>query len=352
MEQDTSLAANLRRNSVLTRDWPGSVLDSQRTVRLLNASGDQTPMFWCFNGAHEFPTLAEALGPQQPIVGMRSLHNVVDPSLVNSSVADELADHYASSLIKRFGRAPCIVGGVCQAALISYRIALRLQKSSVPVLRLITLEAELRYPFPGHMRLLFGRESVEYNPFITNPPDAERPPLRWWSYAFEHPDWAIVEGAHMELFVPENIASLANAVKAPTSSSSTGRTTAHRRQIERSGFPKLLGCRLSSCLRRWKLSRLKWKVTEESDEMIALEATSPSVSGDFAILPVWRRPDGGYNSIGGSNWISPIQQGQSWTCRIHRPQTAGPWRLWMVLCERGSGPVVWPVERNRKIELD
>lgn len=75
--RDQSLAANLRRLSLLTHDWPGQPLDEHGTIRLLNPDAAGPPLFWCFNGQQEFPALAAAFARQRPLVGMRSLNQIM-----------------------------------------------------------------------------------------------------------------------------------------------------------------------------------------------------------------------------------------------------------------------------------
>lgn len=57
--------------------WPGRKVGAFNHISIMNEGGSKPPLLWVFNSADEFPALAEALGPDQPLVGMRSFNGVV-----------------------------------------------------------------------------------------------------------------------------------------------------------------------------------------------------------------------------------------------------------------------------------
>jgi len=209
---EPSEARVIRHIGTLCRDWPGEVLDAGATTRVLNADGTAPPIFWTFNSGGEFPALAGQLPASQPIVGMRSLNQIVPPGkrAVTSAITD-LASHYADTLLKRFGTGPCLVGGNCQAAEIAYHIALRLLEAGAEVLGFITLDAEWRLPLPVPVKLIFGRDS-DRNPRRKFSEAQMAMRQDWWSAAFAGIEMAETPGGHGQYFRPENVPGLAQGI--------------------------------------------------------------------------------------------------------------------------------------------
>ncbi|WGW03643.1 alpha/beta hydrolase family protein [Tropicibacter oceani] len=312
--QATSLDTLLRRIGTVTRGWGGDVLDPQGSLHHVHETPMRPRLFWCFNANHEFDALAQALGAGQPLVGMRSMNKVAEPLALRSALGDALAGHYAQHLLTRFGTAPCIVGGNCQAAGLAWRVAQRLMQAGVPVLRLVTLDAQPRFPFAGHLRMLFGQDSG----FGTQDgagPIAIPQALRGWRYAAQRLDVHKVQGSHGQYFVPENVASLARAILSPA--------------------PPAAAAPLPMPSPRWRIARL-------DTAAVTLQAAAPVAQGDLAVVPVWRKEDGAIFRIEGGDWVLPLDNAPTWTCRIPRPDSPGPWGLWPVLCAMDSGPLQWP----------
>lgn len=325
-EPDLGLETNLCRLGLMMRDWPGHALTSEGAVRLLHETGTAAPVFWCFNAKAEFTLLARELGEDRPLAGMRSLSQILRVTPDTAPLLDAVASHYAGALIRRFGRAPCIVGGNCQAASIAWRVAMRLWVAGVPVLRLITLDAELHLPFPGHMRLLFGAQSPLYNPFLRQPEDpAEDParPIPWhWQRAWQSCDWGIVPGGHGAYFSPEPLAVLAKAINAD------------------SPPPRVSP----------PLGHLKWHQTGTTQTGIWVEAMAPpELAGlpDLALMPLWQGRAGGVIRHQGPDWVVPVDANGALRCHLPRPpQAEGPARVALVLCAKGLGPLGWPGKEN------
>ncbi|MDB5661193.1 MAG: hypothetical protein JWS10_3808 [Cypionkella sp.] len=197
---------------IICRNWPGERLDAKSTMRFLNPEGTASPIFWVFNAAAEFPAIANQMSPSQPIVGMRSLNMIVDSQTrANTSIVLELAKHYADTLLKRFGTGPCIVGGNCQAAEISYHVALKLLEAGVEVLCFVTLDAEWQLPLPLPVKMIFGRKSNR-NPMRTLSEPEMQIRHNWWSAAFSGVEVAETDGGHGEYFLPANIPSLVKEI--------------------------------------------------------------------------------------------------------------------------------------------
>jgi hypothetical protein len=316
---DLSLATNLRRLSLLMQRWPGSALNPDATVKALNNEAPAVPVFWCFNEMSEYEALGRAVGPQHPLVGMRSLNLVMKVTASTAPLLDALAAHYAEVLIARFGRRTCIVGGNCQAASIAWRVAMQLLIAGVPVLRLVTLDAELRVPYPGHMRLLFGAESHLYNPFLSAPADPQRPIYWHWERAWRGVDWRFIPGPHGTYFASENISFVAQAILEDHS--------------EPVFDPLVVNVEPS-----WVSAgggRGEMLVEAPASEELARRQ-------DLAVLPIWQTAQGGLIRVKTPDWIVPLGSGEVLRCCLRVPEDAVPARVLPILCQKGRGPLIWP----------
>lgn len=315
--QDIGLQANLRRISVLVRTWPGEKLDAEGAIRVLHGDGPEMPVHWCFNSAAEFPALAGALGPDRPLSAMRSLNQAISLSSGTGVAMEELAGHYAERLLERFGRRACIVGGNCQAASIAYRVALRLMAEGVPVLRLVTLDAELRYPFSRPVRLLFGSESTRHNPFLDPNRLSGDPPDWAWRMAYRGADWGTVPGPHGTYFRPGTVPFVAAAILRPGP--------------EERPLPDPVA--------------VDWTLLRASPTEVTLEAVAPAGMADMtglALAPLWRGEDGVLTRPPSAHWVAPLTPGPVWRRTIPRPKAGARLRLWPVLCQMDAGPLHWP----------
>jgi len=215
----------LRRIEATVRAWPGEKLDDLGCLRVVNRSAGGEPIFWIYNSVGEYPAFAAQLGDGRPLVGMRSLNQIVPRSDRDETpVRRDLARHYADCLLRAFGTGPCIVGGNCQAAEIAYELILHLLAAGTKVRCFVTVDAEWRVPLPVPVRMLFGRDS-SFNPYHALPPGRLEPRERLWSVAFPSVEVAFINGGHGQYFLPENIATLVRQVcRADEQAASVGGT--------------------------------------------------------------------------------------------------------------------------------
>ncbi len=314
---DISLGANLRRLQLLTRDWPGVPLDNSGAIRLLNPDAPGLPLFWCFNGRHEFPALAAALAQQRPVVGMRSLNQIIPGGPARYGPDLELANHYATTLLRHFGPVPCLVGGNCQAAMTAHGVALRLLDSGAKVARLITVDAVVRQPYPAHLRLLFSANSPSHNPFLTQiAPDTA------WRYLYRSHDSQILGAAHGQFFLPTSVTELACAIEVePRHTADLAPPGAHP---------------------------IPWTRPIQTDtaagsfiELTALAQSGAMQPSDLAVLAHWQAADRGAISNCQAGVLLPVQidPGQNtWRCWVQTPDQPGDWTLALTLCNRQTGP--------------
>lgn len=123
---ETALHKKLNALSKLTRHWPGEPLDDRGVIRVLNPAGKRAPIVWVFNAAHEPRQFSRALGPDQPLVVLRSLNQIQRASPSRYDTAEHLAEYYARQLASTLPNKVSLVGGNCQGAPIALWIANRL----------------------------------------------------------------------------------------------------------------------------------------------------------------------------------------------------------------------------------
>lgn len=189
---------------MLVASWPGEVRDGQGLVHLLNPSGRRPPLIWVFNAEPEFGALARALGPDQPLLGLRSLNLIVPFMDMRARDLDKLGRYYGEILTPILSGRPCFVGGNCQAAHISCALAAQLLTQAQPVLGLLSIDAEHLLPLPLPYAAIFGEFSQEFNPSLKG---VSLFPL--WHRAFPEVSPRTLPGAHGEYFVAPSLPVLA-----------------------------------------------------------------------------------------------------------------------------------------------
>lgn len=181
--------------------WGGERASEDRLLLGLNRQGSSPPIFCVFNSEHEFINLARVLGPEQPVYALRSFHLVgkYDEDLVQA-----LALRYVEDIQQAHPDGPLFLLGHCQGGKIAIPMAQHLLRRGrhLPLLVLVEWTTELA-SYPGDVLLLYGRESV------FNPKFASLNPESAWRRMFGDFSCSEVDGAHLELYLPEKIASLA-----------------------------------------------------------------------------------------------------------------------------------------------
>lgn len=319
----------LARQGRMVQHWPGDAVDARGLVRVAHATGKMPPIAWVFNGAIEFPALAEALGSDQPLIGMRSLHQILDADLLARNHAmDDLAEYYAACLIAKFGSVPLILGASCQAADIAYRMALHLLESGQPILHFVTLDAQINLPLPIPLRVIFGRNS-HLNP---QQKEGALPGLgadQMRGLLAPVRESVETDGAHGQYFRPANVASLARWVT--------------------QGMPDVTPLPLAK--------GIPWVLENWCDRQVVLTAARDLLPDDLAPLGVvpFLQPSGQTFRLrrGGPHLIAPITaNGTRVEVRMTLPEMPGPLSLRPVLCRLGQGPMTWPLHHQPAIHLD
>ncbi|MDS9469259.1 hypothetical protein RGQ15_16985 [Paracoccus sp. MBLB3053] len=316
------LATALRRIELVNRSWPGEKLEPVGALRGLGLDGDAVPVFWTFNSALELPALASQLPPGQPIVGMRSLNEIVHKAArERSRIVDVLAGYYARNLIARFGNEPCIVGGNCQSAEVAWHVALHLLAAGVDLRGFITLDADWQLPLPVPVRMIFGSES-SFNPSLRVARAEMERRHRHWSALFPAYEFCVTQGSHGTYFRPENIAALTDHILAPMPAF----------KLRPTAIPQ-----------RWSLRR-------KGDQwVLALPARHmPEDVRDVLVVPFLGRPDA--SPLAWSELFDlaarPERRGRHWQVRLGPLPGPGPWQVAPLACAKGIGPLAWPPNKE------
>lgn len=173
-------AALLERVRAYVGSWEGTRSRAESVLVGRNTGGKRPPLFWIFQGQQEWQNLAQRMGPEQPLYGLRSGHQIMDYTEAN---VQALATAYRREIESVQADGPYLVGGNCQGGLIALAIAQQWWRLQRPVALLALLEwAFPPQPYAGRVALLWGAASREKNPY----------------FKFRHPEllWRRLYGAH------------------------------------------------------------------------------------------------------------------------------------------------------------
>ena len=175
---------------------PKAVARIDGPVVFLNEAGSKPPIYWCFTNWAEPVMLANRLGPDQPLVAMRSLFQLIEGKASKRAHTADLGAAYADLVLARSDGRPLIVGGNCQAAPISEAVAHNLLGRTGRAPLLVTLEHVPTYCYPGSLVMLFGRASEGFNPFLHG-----GDPRPAWAAMHGQASWGFIDAAHGAYFM-------------------------------------------------------------------------------------------------------------------------------------------------------
>lgn len=183
--------------------WDGERVTPDSLLVGRNTSGKKRPLFWVFQGQQEFTALADRLGQEQPLYGMRSGHQVMEYTEANIQA---LATRYRREIAAVYPHGHYLLGGNCQGGLIALAIAQQFWRLQQPVALLSLMEwAFPPQPYLGRVALFWGESSRQKNPFFK----FHNPDL-YWRRAFGSFTVDIVSGGHGEFFSGQNLDALAD----------------------------------------------------------------------------------------------------------------------------------------------
>ncbi len=152
------------RNLVTT--WAGTRAAPDSLLVGRNTFGSRPPLYWGAQGFPELRDLADRLGPDQPVFGMRSLYETRSKSPENISA---LARLYRAEIESLQPQGPIFLGGYCAGARVAFEVARELREAGRTVATLCLVEHFSPEPYDGRVAFFFGTRSG-WHPFTTANP--------------------------------------------------------------------------------------------------------------------------------------------------------------------------------------
>ena len=188
-----------------TAAWVGRRASADSLITGLNTGGSRQPVFWVVQRYLNLARLAEHLGADQPIYGMRSGHRIMDRTPANVRA---LAECYVDHVLEIQGGGPLIVGGICQGAEIAFQMALRLNDLGHELNLLGLQERFIPHDYPGRVAFFFG-DASDRSPYY----HFARPELGWRKYYTGGFEAHIIRGAHGTYFQEAHVPYLAKEMQ-------------------------------------------------------------------------------------------------------------------------------------------
>lgn len=183
--------------------WPGESHE-ENLIHGLNVEGNKTPIFWVFQEAVEFQSLASSLGPEQPLYAMRSLTKT-EYSNYPDKIINLLTDRYVTEIMKVKGASSLILGGNCQGGLIALPIARKLLAMNQNLSKLVLLEwSKSTEIYEGNILLLYGQESPTASVYV-----GQNQKNINWENAFPNRTVSSLPCGHGQFFNNNNVSYLA-----------------------------------------------------------------------------------------------------------------------------------------------
>ncbi|MGD8601840.1 MAG: phosphopantetheine-binding protein, partial [Gemmatimonadota bacterium] len=316
-------AAMLAEVAELVATWEGRRLSSDSLLVGRNTMGGRPPLFWGVQGFGELREVAERLGPEQPVWGMRSLYETRSKSPEN---AVALARAYRVEIERIQPEGAVHLGGYCAGAGIAFEIARQLRAAGRDVTSLSLFEHFQPEGYDGRLAYFFAAESG-WHPFRTR----DEPWLQHGSGPVSlHPSRKV----HVDILSDDGvIAALALELEAAEAAAGVKETGMGRvdpqPRIEVEAMPP-----------RTLVSRAR----RSMEVRITNHGTAAWPAGTM-LYSRWGRPGSGTVFFDGVATLGRVTTGETATMPIEiaAPLAPGPWRLSLQLVHAGdwrSGPVL------------
>lgn len=157
----------------LMASWPGTPVDRAGIVRVLNAEGTKPPLFWIFNSASEPQLLADALGPDQPLIFSRSAHLLVSSKDDRLPFRKALGDYLLDEISRSFAGQQFDAGTSCQGTSLVMYVAEKSSRATFEIGSLCLINSWLPEIATGRPALLvYGSGDPGHDPFRENMEEA------------------------------------------------------------------------------------------------------------------------------------------------------------------------------------
>lgn len=118
----------IRRIESMVATWSGDRSFEDSLVVGKHLGGVRPPIFWACQSHYEFATLADALGDDQPLYGLRSLNQIVKVGDVTADVLEAVTYRYLAEVMSLRLPGPLVIGGNCSGGIIALALARKLRR--------------------------------------------------------------------------------------------------------------------------------------------------------------------------------------------------------------------------------
>jgi hypothetical protein len=313
------------------QDWVGRVVDDEGLIHIAHEDGRNPPLIWCFNDGLPFARLAEALGPDQPLIGLRSGHMVARTQNRSTGLDFQIADHYYAVLRTHFPDTSFFIGGNCQGATIAGRLKECFVLDGIPVRGAFHMESANLQPFAGRQIMLFGDQSYAYNPYLKG-----EAPEAVWQAMFPTVEFHALPGGHGSYFSPDTVGNLSAIIADVVASTGEGEPRRAPGDI-RVDFDRPDAAAVTD-------AGLALRLTLSSQ--IPLQTAVPDRLRVYALWHCLERLDACHQLID----VSSQSFDSPFTCQLELPEP-GRWGLTLYPVRIGDGPLDIAAARQRSVEL-
>ncbi len=199
----------IRKIETIMAAWNGVKLSPDSLIVGRNTQGKRIPLFWVFQNYDEFNALANALGGNQPVYGMKSYSSVIAVKDYSHQNIQSLVDRYLWEILALLSiKQPIVLGANCQGGMIALEIAKKLSKVGRPPILLVLMEWSFKF---GEYKLptlfLYGKDSYTSSIYEKDKPSID------WKESFPNHKLCKIEGAHGNFFCDDNLTCLANTLR-------------------------------------------------------------------------------------------------------------------------------------------
>jgi len=199
-------------NRMILEKWNAKPVGRANYFVCEHPDAGKMPLVWIFQTEAEYQSLTKALEQSHSVYGGRSMSSFPrffengpqdDMSYYTPEHVSELAARYVSEAVTLIGSKPFVLGGNCQAGILSLAMAEAFAQRNIAIERLILLNAvEDRQDYALPTTLLFGKE--EFEEFSKQPKGLS---------AFANARLCQIGGRHGQYFHPDNIGTIVDEIR-------------------------------------------------------------------------------------------------------------------------------------------
>lgn len=192
--------------------WPGFRRTPDSLLVGANVTGSRPPIIWVCQSLGEWNRLSLALGPDQPVYGLRSLDQFMPIDDITTEALDTVSYRYVAEILAHRFEQPPVIGGNCSGAAVALSAARKLRHFNVDHRAVILLNWMFSFGrYDGPVTLVQGLKDVA--PFALH--DFYGTPLDWQK-DFPNATTRVIPGGHGQYFSGSSLQALAAELLAAT----------------------------------------------------------------------------------------------------------------------------------------